>query len=146
MPRLPTPHPGLVICYSYLWSHDHAQGREEGVKDRPCAIVVARRVAEDKTIVTVVPVTHSPPPDLQAAIEMPPRLKTHLGLDHQPSWIVLSEYNEFLWPGPDLRPVPSAKGNSFAYGVLPPGFFNRMREKLLVLISERRVRHLRRTD
>lgn len=145
MPRLPTPHPGLVICYSYLWSHDHAQGREEGVKDRPCAIVVARRVAEDKTVVTVVPVTHSPPPDLQAAIEMPPRLKAHLGLDDQPSWIVLSEYNEFLWPGPDLRPV-SAKGGAFVYGVLPPGFFYRMREKLLALITERRVRHVRRTD
>jgi hypothetical protein len=32
------PKPGLVICYSYLWSHEAAKGREEGVKDRPCVI------------------------------------------------------------------------------------------------------------
>jgi len=146
MPKLPAPHPGLVICYSYLWSQEHARGRDEGVKDRPCAVVVARRVAEEKTIVTVVPVTHAPPSDARAAIELPPRLKTHLGLDDRRSWIVLSEYNEFLWPGPDLRPVSSTSGGAFAYGVLPPGFFNRMRERLLELISERRVRHIRRTN
>lgn len=38
---LPAPVPGLVIRYSYLWLEEHRQGREEGVKDRPCAIVLA---------------------------------------------------------------------------------------------------------
>lgn len=51
----PTPHPGLVISYAYLWAEESDQGREEGVKDRPCAIVVARRLAEGKDIITVVP-------------------------------------------------------------------------------------------
>jgi len=36
---LPTPRPGLVIRYSYLWAREHDQGREEGVKDRPCAVL-----------------------------------------------------------------------------------------------------------
>jgi len=145
---IPPPHPGLVICYSYLWAGEHGRGREEGIKDRPCAIVVARRMAENKIIVTVVPVTHSPPADTRAAMEIPPALKAHLGLDAERSWIVLSEYNEFLWPGPDLRPIGPGRGkdSAYSYGVLPPGYFNRMRERLLSLIGERRVRHIRRSE
>lgn len=140
---LPTPHPGLVISYAYLWSDEARRGRDEGVKDRPCAIVVARRLAEGKVIVTVVPVTHSPPSDPDAAIEMPPALKSHLGLDGERSWIILSEYNEFLWPGPDLR--PTTRNGGFVYGVLPPSFFQRIRERLLTLAGQRRVRHVRRS-
>ncbi len=140
---LPTPHPGLVVSYAYLWSDEARRGRDEGVKDRPCAIVVARRLAEGKVIVTVVPVTHSPPSNPDAAIEMPPALKAHLGLDGERSWIILSEYNEFLWPGPDLR--PTARNGGFVYGVLPPSFFLRMRERLLTLAGQRRVRQVRRS-
>ena len=140
----PTPHAGLVISYAYLWTGEHNSGREEGLKNRPCAIVVARRTAEDKTIVTVVPVTHSQPKDNDAAMEIPPTLKVHLGLDAERSWIILSEYNDFLWPGPDLRPIGAS--NKVAYGVLPPGFFNRLRDKLLTLAANRQVRHVRRTD
>jgi hypothetical protein len=32
---IPTPEPGLVISYAYLWHHEHEAGREEGRKDRP---------------------------------------------------------------------------------------------------------------
>jgi hypothetical protein len=28
---IPTPEPGLVISYAYLWHHEHEAGREEGV-------------------------------------------------------------------------------------------------------------------
>jgi sugar phosphate permease len=38
---LPEPIPGLVIRYSYLWHSEYVRGREEGQKDRPCAIVAA---------------------------------------------------------------------------------------------------------
>jgi hypothetical protein len=37
---LPTPEPGLVVAYAYLWLAEYEQGREEGTKDRPCAIVL----------------------------------------------------------------------------------------------------------
>lgn len=37
----PTPRPGLVIRFSYLWKREADAGREEGVKDRPCAVVIA---------------------------------------------------------------------------------------------------------
>ena len=37
----PEPRPGLVIRFSYLWKPEADAGRVEGVKDRPCAIVLA---------------------------------------------------------------------------------------------------------
>jgi mRNA-degrading endonuclease toxin of MazEF toxin-antitoxin module len=77
---LPTPTPGLVISYSYLWAHEHLAGAEEGRKDRPCAIVAARQVIEGREVVTVVPVTHTPPADPSDAVAIPPALKAHLGL------------------------------------------------------------------
>jgi len=36
---LPAPELGLVISYAYLWSSEADAGREEGGKDRPCAVV-----------------------------------------------------------------------------------------------------------
>jgi len=38
---LPEPECGLVISYSYLWKHESGSGQTEGLKDRPCAIVLA---------------------------------------------------------------------------------------------------------
>lgn len=113
---LPKPVPGLVISYSYLWSGEHKDGVEEGRKNRPCAIVAARRIVEGREVVTVVPITHSAPSDPADAIEMPAALKAHLGLDGMPSWVVVSETNDFLWPGPDLRPIPGSNPSRFHYG------------------------------
>lgn len=55
----PDPEPGLVIRYAYLWRREAAMGREEGVKDRPCAIVAAVREETDGLRVYVLPITHS---------------------------------------------------------------------------------------
>jgi hypothetical protein len=61
---LPEPEPGLVVSYAYLWRAEHEAGHEEGRKDRPCAIILALERSEDATtIVTVLPITHSPPAD-----------------------------------------------------------------------------------
>ena len=68
----PEPQPGLVISYAYLWHHEHRDGREEGVKDRPCVIILAVKSAADgTTLVRVVPVTHNPPDSPAAAFELP---------------------------------------------------------------------------
>jgi hypothetical protein len=73
---LPDPVPGLVIRYSYLWHAEHARGREEGQKDRPCAIVAAIRTdADGKTRVLVLPITHSPPEAPEYAVELPASVK-----------------------------------------------------------------------
>lgn len=119
---LPKPETGLVIHYSYLWASEHDKGAEEGTKNRPCAIVAAQHAANDALIVTVFPVTHSPPKDAARAVELPALLKRHLGLDSERSWVVVTETNSFVWPGPDLRPIPGITPASFAYGMLPPRF------------------------
>ena len=86
---LPTPEPGLVIRYSYLWHREYREGREEGTKDRPCAIILVAQGQIGKTQVVVVPVTHSPPQNIDTALELPPAVKKHLGLDTERSWVVL---------------------------------------------------------
>jgi hypothetical protein len=37
---IPAPQSGMVISYSYLWHDEKKRGREEGVKNRPCAIIM----------------------------------------------------------------------------------------------------------
>ena len=136
---LPDPHPGLVISYSYLWAREHGDGREEGVKNRPCAIVLARQVIEGRSMVTVVAITHSAPLGADEAIEIPPPIKRLLGLDDKPSWIVLTEVNDFIWPGPDLRQIPGSDPVRFDYGILPPSFFRTVRDRLMAALSARRT-------
>ncbi len=128
---LPEPQPGLVISYSFLWSEEAEQGRVEGSKDRPCAIVVALDGSEPgkPTQVAVVPITHSPPRDPAVAIEIPRRVREYLGLDNERSWAILDEFNVFAWPGYDLRPIREKPGR-VDYGFLPPRLFNEMIETI----------------
>ena len=127
---LPDPQPGLVISYAYLWHREHRAGQEEGRKDRPCVIVLAiRRTPEGPLVVKVAPITHSLPDDMAIAMELPPAVKRHLGLDDARSWVILDEINEFAWPGFDLRPVTRAS-NSYAFGFLPPRLFESLLMRL----------------
>ena len=143
--KLPKPEPGLVIRYSYLWLREHLEGREEGVKDRPCAIIIAAFGA-DKDQVLVVPVTHSPPDDSTNALELPQDVKRLLGLDGERSWVVLSESNMFRWPGPDLRPTGNEPNKSVAYGFLPPKIFAVLRDRFVAIEKAQHKTHVRRTE
>ena len=126
----PDPELGLVISYSYLWHHEHNAGREEGIKDRPCVVVLAvRRPTPDVVTVRVAPITHSPPVDLRVAFALPAAVKQHLGLDAERSWVILDEVNEFAWPGYDLRPIGKSR-DRYAYGFLPPRLFKALLGKL----------------
>ena len=128
----PRPETGLVISYSYLWSDEAEAGHVEGRKNRPCAIVLVVLQPEGKApLVTVAPITHNPHRDPEAAVEIPPAVKRHLGLDDQPSWIVLDDFNVFTWPGFDLRPIPGEK-DRYEYGFLPPKLF----ESIIAKFSE----------
>ncbi|HYC65362.1 MAG TPA: hypothetical protein VEC14_11575 [Reyranellaceae bacterium] len=141
------PEAGLVVSYSYLWHVEHVKGQEEGRKDRPCAIVLV--VADGKSArqrVLLLPVTHSAPTDSDSAVEIPTVVKRRLGLDSQRSWIVLSEWNETLWPSPDLRRTSRRKAASIAYGFLPPRFFNHVRERFLAVVRERKARRVKRAQ
>jgi hypothetical protein len=86
----------------------------------------------------VAPITHTPPHDLETALEIPLKVKQHLGMDPDPSWVVLDEFNEFAWPGFDLRPIP-AKPGRFGYGFLPPALFQRMIRRVLELRRQNRT-------
>jgi hypothetical protein len=144
---LPKPEPGLVIRYSYLWLNEFLAGREEGVKDRPCAIIVAIQEEPDKEQrILVLPVTHRKPSRPEWAIEIPPAIKRHLGLDGEQSWIILNESNEFTWPGPDLRIVPGGDENSVAYGFLPPNFFAKIQAAFMALVQKNSAQHVKRTE
>lgn len=101
-------------------------------------IVLAVTTEDGITRVSVAPITHRRPSDLAAAIEIPMRVKQHLGLDNSPSWVVFSEINQFNWPGHDLLPVSGNKG-SFEYGFLPPRLFNQIKAGMLDLLLKRRV-------
>ncbi len=52
---------------------------------------------------------------------LPDIVRSALGLDDAPHWIVVSEANEFSWPGPDVRPIPGRRPTTFVYGTVPPG-------------------------
>jgi hypothetical protein len=142
----PEPYAGLVIRYSYLWKREFDAGREEGTKDRPCAIVMAVADEDGDKEVLVLPITHSPLADPAEAIEIPPTTKIRLGLDGERSWIVITEANEFVWPGPDLRPVPGRDASTIAYGPLPPRFFAHVRDKFLERDQRERSRRVTRTE
>lgn len=130
---LPAPAPGLVISYAYLWRHEHEAGREEGAKVRPCAIIlVVREDERGDTIVTVAPITSRAPAAPETAVEIPARVKDHLGLDADRCWIVLDDFNQFAWPGYDLHPIPGRR-NRFDYGFLPPRLFDRIIRRILEL-------------
>lgn len=140
---LPNPEPGLVLSYGYLWHDEHQAGREEGRKDRPSVIDLAiDRDPDGATIVTVLPVTHSPPADPGSAIEVPLPVKRHLGLDDDRSWIVVAEGNEFVWPGYDLRRRPNS--DRYDYGFLPPSFFDRILRAFVAYYRSGRSRVARR--
>lgn len=127
---IPRPEPGLVINYSYLWQDDVRKGRSEGGKNRPCVIVLSKKIMPDGgLVVTVAPITHTPPRGLGEAIEIPQAVKAHLGLDAERSWIMLAEANRFSWPGFDLRKI--ANTGKFAFGFLPPRLFERVQREFL---------------
>jgi hypothetical protein len=127
--KKPSPAPGLVIRYDYLWRDEAERGRQEGVKERPCAIVVAMQVGQGKVPhVLLAPITHSPPHDPANAIEIPPGVKAHLGLDSERSWIVTRELNSVAWDDAGIVPAGRLRWD---YGFLPPKLARALAEKIV---------------
>ena len=144
---LPAPQPGLVIRYSYLWAREAAQGREEGAKERPAAVVlVVAQAAAEAPRVYVVPITHTQPEKGVEALELPAAVARKAGLDAARSWVVLTEFNEFVWPGFDLSLVPGRTPATVAFGYLTPGFFAKMRDRWLELDAAGKSRGVARDE
>ena len=79
-------------------------------------------------------------------MEIPAAVKRRLRLDDDRSWVVVTEANRFIWPGPDLRPATPGDPMSVAYGSLPYALFEQIRLKFLVAVKARRTRAVRRTE
>ncbi len=135
----------MAISYAYLWRGEHERGRDEGVKNRPAVIVLAAKDHEGDTIVIVAPITHGAPSNAEDAIEIPTATKTRLGLDSEHSWVVVSEVNHFVWPGPDLAPVPGDP-RRFDYGFLPPRFFKKITSQIVDRARARDLEEIHRQD
>jgi hypothetical protein len=97
-------------------------------------------------VVTVLPVTHTPPFSPALAVEIPFVTKGRLGLDVERSWVALSEANRFVWPRPDLRMKQAGDAASVAYGLLPRALFLEIRREFVEAIMARRVSHTPRTE
>ena len=89
-------------------------------------VVVATIVKDGKTQLLVAPVTHAQPERDTDAIEIPWPVKQQLGLDIALSWIVLTELNRFIWPGPDIRLAPGHE--SPLYDAIPDWLFVDVRD------------------
>jgi len=100
-------------------------------------MMVQDEAGED--MVTVLPITHTPPHHPSDALEIPLQTKRRLGLDDERSWVVLTEANRFYWPGPDLRMTRAGEANSVLYGSLPGAFFEKLRLAFLEKIRAARA-------
>lgn len=75
-----------------------------------------------------------------------PELPQRLGFDSARSSIVITEANEFAWPGPDLRPLPGRDDSTVVHGTLPPKFFAHVRDRFLGRIADAKAQMVKRTD
>ena len=106
-------------------------------------VVVAALIRDGQTTLLVAPITHRRPSDGHG-VEVPPRVKRHLGLNDEQSWIVTTEVNRFVWPGPDVR---LARGKtSPLYGAIPAQLFERLREQILAHRAAARATVVKRSD
>lgn len=136
----------MVIRYSYLWHSEYLRGKEEGLKDRPCAVILVTYDDDGEEIVTVLPITHTQPSNPDLAVEIPYQTKQRLGLDSDLCWIILTEVNRFRWPGPDLRIANSADNATVSYGLLPSNLFNEVKRKLHIVVNARLTNIIKRTE
>ncbi len=135
--KKPDPVQGLVIRYDYLWRDEADRGRQEGSKERPCAIVVARTGEGDDARVWLAPITHTQPMNTKGAVEIPSKVKQHLGLDDDRSWIIAGELNSVAWSDPGIVPVSRDRWD---YGMLPQKLTRAMLDKTLERQQDRSLK------
>jgi hypothetical protein len=106
-------------------------------------VVLAKIVEAGQTQLLVAPITHSEPAPGEG-VPIPPSVKQHLGLDDEPSWIVTTELNRFIWPGPDIRP---AKGSETPlYGAIPARLFEQVKAQISGNAQAKQIAVTKRTE
>lgn len=107
-------------------------------------VVVARIERRGRSELIVAPVTHSAPERPADGIELPPKVKRQLGLDQARSWIITTELNRFIWPGPDVRIAPGK--DSPLYDAIPELLFDRLRASVASHVAAGRLKVTKRTE
>ncbi len=141
---LPKLEPGLVPSYGYLWKWQDEMGDDTGEKNRPCVIVLATENNDGDTVVMVVPVTSRQPRPDRGSVEIPAKVQAHLGLDGERCWVIIDEVNKFIWPGPDLSPLPGQPGK-FHYGFIPPKLYKKIIVGCTAIAKAHQLRSVTRT-
>ncbi len=142
------PKPGLVIRYDFLWKEEERAGQERGMKDRPCAIILATKPREDGSKeVVLCPITHSPPRGSESGVEIPLKVARHLGLDGERSWIKTHQVNTAVWEA-DRLPygVTPARDGEWSFGQLPQVLGRQAFEQVREHSRERTLAQVRRDD
>jgi hypothetical protein len=139
---LPSPEPGLVIRYDYLWSREAITGLEQG-KDRPTCIIAATDGRRQPRYVVLLPLTHTPPSGDTIGVEIPARVKRAIGLDDEPSWVIVSEHNIDIWPNSGLSSIPG-KAGVYSYGLIPPGLFASIKAEFMKLAQAKQSKPVQR--
>lgn len=106
--------------------------------------MVAAIARKAGTRLLVAPITHVVPERSADAIELPAKVKKQIGLDSDQSWIVLTELNSFIWPGPDIRIVPGQQ--SPHYDAIPDWLFFDVRDGVVQHRSAGKLRITKRTE
>lgn len=135
---LPTPRPGLVVGYDFLFREQADAGQENASKPHPAAIILITKT-DVQTRVSLLAISHSPPRRGEEAYHL--KLASTecrlMGLDHGDHWINLRDINSFDWPGYDL--VPSAPGRSYVYGTMSRSTFVRVVNALKAAAGRRAI-------
>lgn len=139
---LPEPEPGQVIRHDDLWTHEAADGRDQG-KERPACLVAATDSTVRPRFVVILPITRTAPTGDTVGIEIPPKVRRAIGLDDAPCWVIVSEYNVDEWPSAGLAPLAGRPG-VFARGFVPPRLFARIKASFLELAGQNRAGGVRR--
>ena len=146
MPKPPKLQHGLVLNYDFLFRDRYERGIKDAPYPHPCVVFHIGRGGEGKTQVYVAPISHSPPAQGVAAVEIPERDAQRLGLDARRQWLKTHELNRFEWPSGDLVPIKSGpKRGAYAYGLISRGVFEKARKQILQHGREQRASALDRS-
>lgn len=146
----PTAPIGSLIAYEFLWS-SQSNTREDGAKVYPTAVIIVRTDIGPRPLVYALGISHKPPLPDERAMEVPPKLARHLGLDDRQMWIYTNQLNVFTWPGPDLRPAEwltsrvDARGGC-VIGALPTDWFEKVKLHLKESFMLKKVRPVKRSQ
>jgi hypothetical protein len=88
---------------------------------------------------------HTAPAEPANAVRFPAEEKRRLGLDDIPAWIITTEGNAFIWPGPDIRPIPDRAAGTMTYGEVSRSLLQQVARSYLANRERQRSRLVART-